>query len=265
MTRRPSYPSHAGIVRLVGAGPGGVDLLTLRAVRYLAQAHVVLHDALVDPEILSLAPQARKIAVGKRAGGHVTDQQLICRLMVREAQRGLQIVRLKGGDPMLFGRAGEELDALAAAGISVEIVPGVTSASAAAADIAAPLTQRGVARSVAFVTPAVGEGEAEDDGWVRVAAAADSVAIYMASRRVRAVAQALLAGGRESTTPILLVIDAGASGARSFRADLGAAALGVLDGRADERPGILLIGRTFAGAGEQAVFEPLTPVLGAAR
>ncbi len=225
----------------------------------------MLHDALVDPEILSLAPQARKVAVGKRAGGHATDQQLICRLMVREAQRGLQVVRLKGGDPMLFGRAAEELDALAAAGIVAEIVPGVTSASAAAADTAAPLTRRGVARSVAFVTPAVGEGEAEHDGWVRVAAAADSVAIYMASRRVRAVARALLAGGRESATPIMLVVNAGRVHARSFRADLGSAALGVLDGRADEQPGLLLVGETFAGAGVQTALAQATAPLEAAR
>src|SRR6476659_6621405 len=141
-----------GKVYLIGAGPGAQDLITLRGARLLAQAGVVLHDALVTDEMLELCPQAEKILVGKRCGQLSTAQQFINKQMVDQAQKHAIVVRLKGGDPMLFGRADEELRALEEAGIEVEVVPGITTAVAAAAATKQPLTKRGVSRSVAFFT-----------------------------------------------------------------------------------------------------------------
>ena len=134
------------------------DLLTLRAARLLAAADIVLHDALVHPDTLALAARARKVAVGKRCGAHSTAQRFINKRLVDAARKHDVVVRLKGGDPMLFGRAQEEIDALDAAGIAYEVVPGITAALAASAELGMSLTQRGVARSVAFVTPRVGDG-----------------------------------------------------------------------------------------------------------
>ena len=166
-------------VYLVGAGPGAPDLLTLRAARLLARADIVFHDALVHPDTLALAARAEKIAVGKRCGKHSTAQRFINKRLVDAARTHRVVVRLKGGDPMLFGRAQEEIAALEAAGIACEVVPGITAALAAAAALGTSLTQRGIARSVAFVTPRVGEGERRRatgrDGF----AGADAGAIYM--------------------------------------------------------------------------------------
>ena len=152
-----------GKVYLIGAGPGAQDLITMRGARLLAQADVVLHDALVTPEMLELCPQAEKISVGKRSGQRSTAQQVINQQLVENAQRHALVVRLKGGDPMLFGRADEELRALEEAGIEVEIVPGITTAVAAAAASKQPLTKRGVARSVAFFTSSTAPDEAHHD------------------------------------------------------------------------------------------------------
>jgi uroporphyrin-III C-methyltransferase / precorrin-2 dehydrogenase / sirohydrochlorin ferrochelatase len=140
---------RSGTVSLVGAGPGDPDLLTRRAVRRLAEADVVLYDALVDPEVLGLAPTARRIFVGKRAGRPAVKQEFINRLLVRAARRGRRVVRLKGGDPFVFGRGGEEAIALVAAGVPFEIVPGVSSAIASPALAGIPVTHRGI--STAFV------------------------------------------------------------------------------------------------------------------
>jgi len=144
--------TELGKVYLIGAGPGAADLITVRGARLLAQADVVLYDALVTPEMLALCAQAELISVGKRSGQRSTAQDAINRLLVECAQQYRMVVRLKGGDPMLFGRADEELRALEALGIAVEIVPGITTAVAAAAATKQPLTKRGVARSVAFFT-----------------------------------------------------------------------------------------------------------------
>ena len=153
-----------GTVYLVGAGPGAPDLLTLRAARLLAEADIVFYDALVHPETVALAERAQKIAVGKRCGKHSTAQQFINKRLVDAARRHRVVVRLKGGDPMLFGRAQEEIAALEAAGIACEIVPGITAALAAAAELRTSLTQRGTARSVTFATPRVGANE-PDSTW----------------------------------------------------------------------------------------------------
>src|SRR5215831_4657685 len=137
----------SGTVYIVGAGPGAPDLLTLRAAKLLEQANIVFHDALVHPDTIALAAQAEKIAVGKRCGKHSTAQRFINKRLVDAASRYAVVVRLKGGDPMLFGRAQEEIAALESAGIRYEVVPGVTAALAASAELGISLTQRGVARS----------------------------------------------------------------------------------------------------------------------
>ncbi|MDO8413062.1 MAG: uroporphyrinogen-III C-methyltransferase [Gallionellaceae bacterium] len=196
-----------GKVYLIGAGPGAADLITLRGARLLAQAEVVFHDALVQPELLALAPQAQHIAVGKRCRKLSTDQRFINRALVEAAQRHTIVVRLKGGDPMLFGRAQEEIAALREAGIAYEIVPGVTSALAAAADLGISLTQRGVSRNVVFVTPRVGTGETASD-WTKSVLAADTAVLYMASGQAAQIAASLMQSGLPGSTPAALISNA---------------------------------------------------------
>lgn len=204
-------------VTLMGAGPGDPELMTRKAWRLLGEADVVLHDALLDVDgMQQAAPHAQWLSVGKRAGRPAPEQAFICRTLVAYAKRGLKVVRLKGGDPSLFGRMAEELDACRAAGIEVEIVPGVTSACAAAADLQASLTLRGLSRSVAFVTPRTGRGEREvgDDHWLRAALASDTVVLYMAGRRADIVCQRLIEAGKPALTPICIVENASGPGAR---------------------------------------------------
>lgn len=204
-------------VTLMGAGPGDPELMTRKAWRLLSEADVVLYDALLDAEgMKQAAPRAQWLSVGKRAGRPAPEQAFICRTLVAYARRGLRVVRLKGGDPSLFGRMTEELDACRAAGVDVDIVPGVTSACAAAADLRASLTLRGVSRSVAFVTPMVGRGEKQDgdDHWLQAALAADTVVLYMAGRRAGAICQRLIEAGKPALTPICIVENAGGAGAR---------------------------------------------------
>ena len=193
-----------GIVYLVGAGPGAPDLLTLRAAKLLEAADIVFHDALVHPDTLGLASQAEKIAVGKRCGKHSTAQKFINKRLVDAAQTYSIVVRLKGGDPMLFGRAQEEIAALEAAGVRYEVVPGVTAALAAAAELGTSLTQRRLARSVAFATPRVAEGEPSSE-WVRSIAAADAGAIYMGAGQAAEIAAALIGAGKPPATPVAIV------------------------------------------------------------
>jgi len=197
----------AGKVYLVGAGPGAPDLLTLRAARLLGTADIVFHDALVHPEVLALAPQATLIAVGKRCGAHSTAQRFINKRLVDAAREHAVVVRLKGGDPMLFGRAQEEIDALLAAGIAFEVVPGVTAALAAASQLGVSLTKRGVARTVTFVTPRIGDDEDASD-WVSAAVSADTAALYMGAGQAEALVAALVAHGRSADTPVVVVRNA---------------------------------------------------------
>jgi len=162
----------SGTVHLVGAGPGAVDLLTLRAARLLERADIVYHDALVPEEILALAVRAERVEVGKRCGRHSAAQSFINKRLADAARRFPVVVRLKGGDPMLFGRAQEEIRHLAEQGIRVEVVPGVTAALAASAELGISLTRRGLARSVVFVTPRVGKDEPANS-WLEVVMAAE--------------------------------------------------------------------------------------------
>jgi uroporphyrin-III C-methyltransferase len=196
-----------GTVYLVGAGPGAPDLLTLRAARLLERAEIVFYDALVHPDTLALARDAEKVAVGKRCGRHSTAQRFINKRLVDAAHSHACVVRLKGGDPMLFGRAQEEIAALEAAGIAYAVVPGVTAALACSAELGIALTQRGVSRSVAMVTPRVAEGEAASS-WADVLLKADSGAIYMGAGEAAMIASTLIERGKPAHTPVAVVENA---------------------------------------------------------
>lgn len=200
-----------GIVHLVGAGPGAPDLLTVRAARLLGEADIVFHDALVHPETVSLAAKAVKVAVGKRSGRQSTAQHFINKRLLDAARAHRVVVRLKGGDPMLFGRAHEEIGFLERHGVAVEVVPGVTAALAAAAEARVSLTQRGIARSVTFVTPRVADG-ARASSWVEAVLAADTAAIYMGAGEGAAIAAALIAAGKPPSTPVRVVENASLPG-----------------------------------------------------
>ena len=238
---RSNAKTPQGVVYLVGAGPGAPDLLTIRAARLLERADIVFHDALVHEDTLALATRARKIAVGKRCGRHSTAQRFIDKQLVDAAHRHQVIVRLKGGDPMLFGRAQEEIAALETAGVRYEIVPGVTAALAAAADLGTSLTQRGSVRSFTFVTPRVGVGE-DPSHWLDAMRGADAGAIYMGSREAPSIAAALIADGYVETTPVAIVEDASLPSSRvSYTTVAGLAATGA----ASEAPTLLLVGPQF--------------------
>jgi uroporphyrin-III C-methyltransferase len=202
-----------GRVYLIGAGPGAPDLLTLRAVGILRRADVVFHDALVHAETLALAAGAEKIAVGKRSGRRSTAQKFINKRLIDAAHRYGVVVRLKGGDPMLFGRAQEEIDALRRAGVDFEIVPGVTAASAAAAELGVSLTRRGLSRHVVFVTPRAAEGERGND-WATSVLAADTAVLYMGAGLADAISSELIGRGKPADTPIALVENASLPGRR---------------------------------------------------
>lgn len=198
----------AGQVVIVGAGPGDPELITRKGWSAIGSADVVLHDALLDLDgFREAAPRARWIHVGKRAGSASTSQHFINRMLVNLARRGYRVVRLKGGDPSIFGRLTEELDACKDAGIEVSIIPGVTAASASAAELGLSLTQRGVSRSVVFLTPRIGRGE-RTASWVRAALAADTVVLYMARDDIQRVATTLIQHGRSPQTPVALIANA---------------------------------------------------------
>jgi uroporphyrin-III C-methyltransferase len=234
-----------GKVYLVGAGPGAPDLLTLRAARLLAEADVVFYDALVHPDTLALATRAKKIAVGKRAGRLSTDQRFINRALVEAGLRHSCVVRLKGGDPMLFGRAQEEIDALRGASVEVEVVPGITAALAAAATLTTSLTQRGLSRSVTFATPRVGPGQGASD-WADAAAGADTAILYMAVGEAEAVTGALLKRGLAPSTPVVIVESASLPAERHLHSRLGS--LPTLAAEGLHGPAILCIGEVFASS-----------------
>ena len=234
-----------GKVFLIGAGPGAPDLLTLRGAEILGRAEIVFHDALVHPGVIALAVHAEKIAVGKRCGRYSTAQQFISKRLVDAARKHRVVVRLKGGDPMLFGRAQEEIAALEAAGVACEVVPGVTAALAAAAEAGVSLTQRGLARSVAFVTPRVGEG-APPSEWARVAAAADTAVIYMGAGEAEAIATALLAAGARHDLPVLVVENATLPDTRRIALTL--AELPRIAEHGLPGPVVIMLGAVFAAA-----------------
>jgi uroporphyrin-III C-methyltransferase len=195
-------------VSLLGAGPGAADLLTMRGYQALLAANVVVHDALISPDILALIPgDARTIEVGKRGHRVSTAQSFINRLMVRLAKAGGSIVRLKGGDPSIFGRSSEEIDFLERAGIQVEIIPGVTTASAAAAQFGFSLTKRGVAQRVIFATGRTAFGTQEE--WSGALDPTTTLCIYMGCGDIEMIAATLIERGRAPSTPALVAYNVG--------------------------------------------------------
>jgi uroporphyrin-III C-methyltransferase len=233
----------SGRVYLVGAGPGAADLLTLRALRLLERADVVFFDALVSPEIVAIAARAEKIAVGKRCGRHSTAQRFINKRLIDAAHRVALVVRLKGGDPLLFGRAQEELDALHAAGVECEIVPGISAAFAASAALGVSLTERGLARSIALATPRVGDAHATS-AWADAVLAADTAALYMASAQASEIAAHLITRGKPAHTPVVILENASCPDQREHAmtlAELAAHAPDLTGG-----PAILLLGPSYA-------------------
>lgn len=236
--------AKTGVVWLVGAGPGDPELLTVKALRLLQSADVVVHDRLTPQPILDLAgPAARLIDVGKRKSRHTLPQDDINRLLVALALEGLKVVRLKGGDPFLFGRGGEEMLACREAGIEVHVVPGVSAALAASADIGAPLTHRGLAQAVTFVTGhAAGDADPDLD-WTALARPNQTVAIYMGLTTAGRIAARLIASGRAPSTPVAVVESASLPHERRLVTTLAElpAAVADLDG-----PALLIIGEVAA-------------------
>jgi uroporphyrin-III C-methyltransferase/precorrin-2 dehydrogenase/sirohydrochlorin ferrochelatase len=240
-----------GRVSLIGCGPGDVELLTLRAVRLLGEADVVLTDDLVDDDVLALArPGAARIRVGKRGGRESCRQDDINSLMVRLASQGRHVVRLKSGDPMIFGRAGEEIDACRAAGIPIEVVPGVSAAFGLASRLQVSLTHRDHAQSVRFVTGHARTGQLPDDlDWAGLAHARTTLIVYMGARTAGALASRLIAAGRSGETPVVVAVGVARPDERfeTLRlVDLGAGLPGDVDG-----PVLIGIGEVFATAPER--------------
>ena len=251
---------RGGRVTLVGAGPGDAELLTLKAVRVLAAADVVVHDRLVSDEVLALiSPGARRLYVGKRRSQHSVPQAEVDALLVALAREGLEVVRLKGGDPFVFGRGGEEMLACRAAGVPCKVVPGITAAQAASAAAGAPLTHRGMAQAVTLVT-----GHAAPDGeggwsepeldWAALARPNQTVAVYMGLATAPMLASRLLAAGRSPSTPALIVENASRPEERRVLTTLS----GLGEAAAElSGPAVLLIGETAALA------DVVAPILAA--
>jgi uroporphyrin-III C-methyltransferase len=239
-----------GKVYLVGAGPGAVDLITVRGAKLLAQADIVFYDALVDTQMLDLCPQAEKIAVGKRCAKLSSAQQFINKRLVDAAQKYQIVVRLKGGDPMLFGRADEELTTLKQAGVEVEVVPGITAALAGAASIQQSLTLRGVSRSVAFITLAQATEGTENVNPNQPISnpSADTLVYYMGRKDATKIAQQLIAQGKNHTedTPVQILEAVSTSKERQWESNLGSLAQGKADNWFDSNsPALIMVGEAL--------------------
>ena len=235
-------------VVFIGAGPGAADLITVRGARRLATAEVVLFDALTDPSLRELAPTARWVDVGKRGFGHATGQTAINALLVQAARDHAAVVRLKGGDPSIFGRLEEEMLALAAAGIAYEVVPGVSAALAAAADAARPLTRRGNGRSVSLTTAMT------QLGVLQAKRSADTEVFYMAGRQLDALALKLLEAGWPENTLVCVVSRAGWPDVRITEHSV--AGLAEATAAHAERPAVVTV-----GAGAAPLIAAKTPDL----
>ena len=233
-----------GTVHLVGAGPGDPDLLTLRAARLIAGAALIVHDGLVDPAILALAdPAARLVSVAKSRSRHTLKQEEINALLVREALAGRDVVRLKGGDPFVFGRGGEELEACRAAGVPVTVVPGISAANGAAAAAQIPLTHRAASSIVSFVAGQC-QGLSEQN-WSGLAGKGRTLVIYMGVATAEQIADKLIADGLAPETPLAVIERATRPDMRVLRAPLaGLAAL--VAGEAVKSPALIVIGEVAA-------------------
>jgi uroporphyrin-III C-methyltransferase len=244
-------------VYLVGAGPGDPALITVKGRRLLQQADSILYDHLANEALLDLAPpHAERVYVGKKKSAHAFSQEEICAMLIERADRGWNVVRLKGGDPFIFGRGGEELQACRDAGVTCHIVPGVTSALAASANAGAPLTHRGSAQAVTFVTGHASEGREPDLDWASLARANQTVVIYMGLSQAAPIAARLMAAGREASTPALIVENASRADEQRVVTTLSglAEAAAALSG-----PALLVVGEAMAlaQAGEPAELAAL--------
>jgi uroporphyrin-III C-methyltransferase len=259
----PTNKNISGKVYLVGAGPGAVDLITVRGAKLLAQADIVFFDALVDPEMLSLCPQAEQVAVGKRCGKLSSAQQFINKRLVDAAQKYPMVVRLKGGDPMLFGRADEEIQAIKEVGIQVEVVPGVTAALAGAASIQQSLTLRGISRSVAFVTLAQGTQLAEDANYRQTIAnpIADTLVYYMSRKDAAKIAKQLISqsktgGIHNENTPVQILEAVSTPSERLWSCTIHELAAGKADSWLNRNsPVLIMIGHAFREASKSSSAE----------
>jgi len=237
-----------GKVYLVGAGPGAPDLLTLRAARILAAADIVLHDALVHPDTLKLAAHARFIDVGKRYGKVSTEQRFIIRALIEAARTHETVVRLKGGDPMIFGRAGEEIAACRAANIPVEVVPGISAAQGAASRLLVSLTHRAQARRVQYVTGHDRDGKLPGDiDWRSLADPAATTIVYMPKKTLRLLSEHAIAQGLDPSTPAVAVANATRPDETMIAATVGTIAEKI-EASALDGPVLVMIGRVLASA-----------------
>ncbi len=244
-----------GTVHLVGAGPGDPDLLTLRAARLLAQADVVVHDHLVSEGVLALiGPQAERRYVGKESGRHSMVQDDINALLVQLARSGRQVVRLKGGDPFVFGRGGEELQVLAAAGVPFEVVPGITAACGVAAFAGIPLTHRDVAHGCTFVTGHLKDGSSDLD-WPALARPQQTVVIYMGLSGLGHICERLMAHGLPTDWPAAVVSQGTLPTQQVVCATLATLAEAVT-GRGLESPALTIVGEVVRLRERLAWFEP---------
>jgi uroporphyrin-III C-methyltransferase len=236
--------THGGTIFLVGAGPGPVDLLTLRAARLIGDARVIVHDGLIGPDILGLArPDARLISVAKRRARHTLPQDAINSLLVREALAGRDVVRLKGGDPFIFGRGGEEAEAARAAGVPVEIVPGISAANGAAAAAGIALTHRDASSIVSFVAGQC-KGLAEQN-WSGLAGKGRTLVIYMGVSTAPAIADKLMADGLAPDMPVAVIENAARPEMRVLRGLL-AALPDLVEAEAVKSPALIVIGEVTA-------------------
>jgi uroporphyrin-III C-methyltransferase len=236
-------------VFLVGAGPGDPELLTLKALRILQSADVVLHDSLVGDGILMLAnPRAKLLDVGKRCGHHSMSQQDISRLLVQEALAGGVVVRLKGGDPMMFGRATEEMQALHKRGIGFDVIPGITAASAAAASLRLSLTHRKLARSLHFITGHAAEGGMPPHDFVALVKAGGTLAIYMGGQTIGGFAAHLIEAGAEPALPALAIENVSLPCETITRGTLSSLPRDLV-GTPPDGPVLIMIGEALAYAG----------------
>ncbi|GGA38034.1 uroporphyrinogen-III C-methyltransferase [Sphingomonas psychrolutea] len=234
-----------GEVWLVGAGPGDPDLLTRKAERLIGAASIVFYDALVGPGVLDLIPaNVTRVSVGKRSGRHSKTQPAIDALLVEAALAGERVVRLKGGDPSIFGRSTEEIDSLAHHGLSVRICPGITAASAAAASAGLSLTLRGSARELRFVTAHARAGEPLDLDWAALSDSSATLAFYMGRGAAADIASQLIANGLAPVTPVLIASDVSLASERLVHTRLDLLAL-VVDRASGAGPALILVGEAM--------------------
>jgi len=235
-----------GEIWLVGAGPGDPDLLTRKAERLIAGCDILFHDALVSAGILELAPaHVERVCVGKRSGRHSASQEVINDRLLAAARAGLRVVRLKGGDPSIFGRAGEEMEWLRSNGVRVRICPGITAASAASASSGISLTLRGKARRVTLVTAHLRAGDGGDLDWRSLASADATIAFYMGREAAPEIARNLIAHGVSPATPVLIAVNVSLPSERILHGRLDALAFLVAT-ISDEDPTLILVGEAVA-------------------